>query len=317
MVQSLNRVRIIFIGTPDFAVPSLKAIVEAGFEVVAVITAPDKQVGRGLKIQPSPIKAAALQFNIPVLQPQNLKDPEFLKLLASFRADLQIVIAFRMLPEAVWNMPPKGTFNLHASLLPKYRGAAPIQRAIMNHETESGVTTFFLKHEIDTGDVLLQEKVRVSEDMTGGELHDLLMMKGASLVIKTLHGISHNSIYPKSQQFSGNEPLAPKIFHHDMQINWNWTGLKINDWVRALSPHPGAFFLINGMQLKVYKVKYQIEKSVSTVGTSETDGKTFWRVACSDAWIYLEEIQQQGKKRMGIRDFLNGDKGTLTQFSNL
>lgn len=298
--------RIVFFGTPAFAATSLYLIVEKGWEVVGVVTAPDRPAGRGMKPKPSAVKEAAVQLKLPVLQPLKLKDPEFLSALKEWDADLQIVIAFRMLPLEVWNMPPMGTFNLHASLLPKYRGAAPIQRAIMNHEKLTGLTTFFLKHEIDTGDILLQTEVIIDEEMTGGELHDVLMVKGAELVHQTLEGIHSNSLHPIPQPIIENTPVAPKIFTEDCRILWNRKGRQIVDLVRALNPMPAAFFEHEGQIFKVFKVEFIEEESNNGIGDYSISFAKGWRWRCADGWINLLEIQQQGKKRMPIRDYLNG-----------
>ena len=241
--------RIIYMGTPEFAVPGLDALVDSGCNVVAVITAPDKPAGRGLKLQMSPVKEAALKHDIPVLQPEKLKSEEFLETLKSYQADLQIVVAFRMLPEVVWNMPRLGTFNLHASLLPQYRGAAPINWAIINGEKETGVTTFFLKHEIDTGDIIIQEKEEILPSDNVGTLYEKLMNKGAAVIVKTVKLIQSENYTTSSQQFSEELNLAPKIFKETCEIDWNKSAIEIQNFVRGLSPYPAAWAVLLGAEI--------------------------------------------------------------------
>src|SRR5690606_29368177 len=268
----MENLKIIFMGTPEFAVPSLEILVTNQYNVVAVITAPDKPQGRGRKIAYSPVKEAALKYNIPVLQPEKLKAPEFLEQLKSYGANLQIVVAFRMLPEVVWAMPKIGTFNLHASLLPNYRGAAPINWAIMNGEKETGVTTFFLQHEIDTGEIIFQEKVNISENETAGELHDKLMLVGADLVIKTLDAIKENTVITSPQKDNCNLKLAYKIFKPTCKIDWNKTASEIHNHIRGLSPYPTAFFEITHKEsnkkitLKVFKTTKLIIHHTEKIG---------------------------------------------------
>lgn len=306
-----NRLRILFIGTPDFAVASLKSIVESGFHVVAVITAPDRPAGRGQKLQEPAVKTYANQVGLPVLQPTNLKSPEFLDELASFKADIQVVIAFRMLPEAVWNMPRLGTFNLHASLLPAYRGAAPINRAIMNGEKETGVTTFFLKHEIDTGNIIFQEKIAISDEDTAGTLHDKLMLLGAELVVKTLKAVEAGD-YPQEQQGdAAGTPTAPKIFKPDCQIDWYLSAEAVRNHIRGLSPYPAAWTTLGGKGLKVFQVSRVDIKDEAKPGSVRSDGKNYLQVKCKDAYLSLDELQLEGKKRMGIEEFLRGYNGEL------
>jgi methionyl-tRNA formyltransferase len=293
-------------GTPEFAVPSLEILVENKFSVVAVITAPDKPQGRGQKLSYSPVKECALKHNLPVLQPTNLKSPEFLEELKGYNANLQIVVAFRMLPEVVWAMPALGTFNLHASLLPQYRGAAPINWAIINGEKETGATTFFLKHEIDTGSIIFQEKEPISDVDDVGTLYERLMHKGAKLVLKTVQAIEKGD-YPSIPQFvQGESKHAPKIFKETCQINWNQSSESIRNFVRGLSPYPSAWTVINGRTFKIYKV----EKVVDTQSASEfiTDNKTYLYFKTSDGWISIEELQPEGKKRMMIQEFFRGNK---------
>lgn len=300
-----EQLRIIFIGTPDFAVASLAAILENGFNVVAVVTAPDKPAGRGLKMQESAVKSFALSQNIPVLQPPRLKAPEFIEELKSYEADIQVVIAFRMLPEMVWNMPRLGTFNLHASLLPAYRGAAPINRAIMNGETETGVSTFFLQHEIDTGNLIFTEKLQIGSDETAGELHDRLMHAGAGLVVKTLEAVLQED-YPQIPQANSEDlPVAPKLFKEDCLLDANWPATKVHNHIRGLSPYPGAFTHFREKQIKVFR-------SALISGNSDGDGhfeirdrkQLIWHV--SDGLINLLEVQLEGKKRMTAEEFLRG-----------
>lgn len=293
-------------GTPDFAVASLDALVRANFNVVAVVTAPDKPAGRGQKLNESAVKKYAVEKNIPVLQPEKLKNPEFIKVLKSFNADLQVVVAFRMLPEMVWDMPPKGTINLHGSLLPQYRGAAPINHAIINGEKESGVTTFFLKHEIDTGDIILSDKVDIADDETAGDLHDKLMVTGANLLVKTVEAISNGNFTEQPQSQSDDLKHAPKIFKDDCKINWNNSSKTIYNLIRGLSPYPTAFTLLNNKTLKIFKAEIENKEPGIVAGGFLTDGKTYLKFATKDGFIKLLDIQYEGKKRMLIADFLRG-----------
>lgn len=303
----MEQKRIIFLGTPAFAVASLQALVEGGLQVVAVVTMPDKPAGRGQKLQESPVKQYAVSKGIPVLQPEKLKNPAFLAELASYRADLQVVVAFRMLPEAVWNMPPLGTYNLHASLLPQYRGAAPINWAIINGEHQTGITTFKLKHEIDTGDVVHQQVVDILPDMDAGQLHDLLMALGADLVVRTVREVFNGTVSYIPQ----NVPhialkLAPKIFKDHCRIQWHKEGTALVQLVKGLSPHPGAWALANNQVLKIFKAKFKHERHFVPVGQSRwQDGS--WQVAVSDGWLHLLEVQLEGKKRMLAADLLRGN----------
>jgi len=295
-------------GTPDFAVASLKALIEAGEEVVAVVTGPDKPAGRGQKLHESAVKKFAVSQNIPVLQPVKLKDPEFLAELKSFNADLQVVVAFRMLPELVWNMPEKGTINVHASLLPNYRGAAPINHAIINGEKKSGVTTFLLQHEIDTGNILFSTEVEILDNDNAGDLHDKLMLAGAELLIRTVNAIKKNDIHPIPQDSIDTESLkhAPKIFKEDCLINWENDSVKIYNLIRGLSPYPTAFTHIDGKVLKIYESEIIIEKHDLKPGTYISDGKNELKFATKDGFLKLLEIQIEGKKRMSVSDFLRG-----------
>ncbi len=302
-----NPLRVIYLGTPDFAVTPLKALVDAGVNIVAVVTAPDKPAGRGMQLQQPPVKKFALEHQIPVLQPTKLKATEFIEELKSYQADLQVVIAFRMLPEAVWNMPRLGTINLHASLLPDYRGAAPINWAIINGETETGVSTFLLKHEIDTGDLIHQQKVAITPEMTAGELHDVLMHIGADLIVKTVKAVESGNYSPTPQKDAQNK-MAPKIFTEHCLINWHQSGAKVKNLIRGLSPYPGAFTKINEQILKIYNCTFESGVHQEILGTMQTEtGKTpYIRFAVADGWIYATDVQLQGKKRMKVEDLLRG-----------
>lgn len=301
--------RIIFLGTPAFAVACLQALVEAGLNVVAVVTMPDKPAGRGQKLQESPVKQYAVAQGIPVLQPERLKNPEFLAELAAYKADLQVVVAFRMLPEAVWNMPPMGTYNLHASLLPQYRGAAPINWAIINGEHETGITTFKLKHEIDTGDLVHQQKVDITPDMDAGQLHDLLMELGAKLMLQTVQEVFAGSVvYIPQNEAADSLKAAPKIFKEHCRISWQQDGAKVVQLIRGLSPYPGAFALANGQVLKIYKAQFKQEQHFVQAGQSRLEAGQ-WQVAVADGWISLLEVQLEGKKRMPAADLLRGNAG--------
>jgi methionyl-tRNA formyltransferase len=299
--------RIVFLGTPEFSVSSLDAIIKAGFNVVAVVTAPDKPAGRGMKMQASAVKQYAVAHNIPVLQPAKLKDPAFIEELKSYQADLQVVIAFRMLPEAVWSMPKLGTVNLHASLLPDYRGAAPINWAIINGETETGVSTFLLKHQIDTGDIILAKSVTITPTMNAGELHDLLKEVGAEVMVDTLKAIESENYKPAPQR-SDSLKNAPKIFTADCIIDWNQKSVDIYNKIRGLSPYPGAISHIKDKLIKIYKAGYSLEPSSLNAGDFDTNLKNMLRFRTFDGFIYIEEIQTEGKKRMLISEFLNGNK---------
>lgn len=296
-------------GTPEFAVPSLAVLVENKFNVVAVITAPDKPQGRGQKLIPSPVKESASKFGISVLQPTNLKSPEFLEELKSYKANLQIVVAFRMLPEVVWNMPALGTFNLHASLLPQYRGAAPINWAIINGEKETGVTTFFLKHEIDTGSIIFQEKETIHDSDDVGSLYERLMEKGSQLVLKTVKAIESGN-YPAQPQPQEIEiKHAPKIFKETCEINWNQSSKKIVDFVRGLSPYPGAWTVLNGKTFKIFKCQQSIVDSRQpTMDSGQWTTEHGLKIKTSDGWISIIEFQPEGKKRMTVEEFFRGNK---------
>ena len=305
----MTELRIIFMGTPEFAVPSLEILLENNFNVVAVITAPDKPKGRGQKLSFSPVKEVAVRHQLPVLQPTNLKDPGFLETLTSYNANLQVVVAFRMLPEAVWNMPELGTFNLHGSLLPQYRGAAPINWAIINGEKETGVTTFFLKHEIDTGSIIFQEKEPIYPDDNVGTVYERLMHKGAQLVLKTAQAIQENS-YPVIPQEEPEEiKHAPKIFKETCEINWDQPAAAIVNFVRGLNPYPTAWTTLAGKNFKIFKVSITSKDTKDkSPGDFITDGKKYLYVRTTDGWIAIEELQPEGKKRMAIEDFFRGNK---------
>tara|TARA_B110000046_G_scaffold35749_1_gene39012 strand:- start:29946 stop:30896 length:951 start_codon:yes stop_codon:yes gene_type:complete len=301
--------RIIFVGTPNFAVESLNALIEADKNVVAVITAPDRKAGRGQKINESAVKKYALKKGIPVLQPTNLKNENFIVELNGYQADLQIVVAFRMLPEVVWNMPKQGTFNLHASLLPNYRGAAPINWAIINGEKETGVTTFFLKHQIDAGDVIFQEKVAISSSETAGTLHDKLMKVGGSLVVKTVNSIETYDVITRPQP-SLESKKAPKIYKSDCEVDWFRSAKEIDPLIRGMSPFPTAWSTLydvdskTAVNAKIYQVIPLSNKSLSA-GEVKVQDKEI-RVGTADFDLKLVDVQIEGKKRMPIKDLLNG-----------
>jgi len=326
--QLESETRLVFMGTPDFAVASLQAMLKAGYTIVAVVTAPDKPSGRGMKLNESAVKKYAVKNGLKILQPEKLKNQEFLAELKSLNADLQVVVAFRMLPEVVWNMPPKGTINLHASLLPQYRGAAPINWVIINGEKETGVTTFKLQHEIDTGNILLQEKIAIGDNETAGELHDRMKDIGAELLVRTVEGISNGTLQEVPQenvqqstlndQFSsedthsplttGHSPLkhAPKITTQTCQIDWRKSTDEIHNLIRGLSPYPAAFTELGDKTLKVFRSEKEHAPPTSRPGRWETDRKTFLKFACSDGYIHVKDVQLEGKKRMDVEDFLRG-----------
>jgi methionyl-tRNA formyltransferase len=313
----MNQLKIIFFGTPHFAVASLSALQNAGKHIVAVVTAPDQPSGRGLKLNQSPVKEFALSKNIPVLQPLKLKDPAFLQTIKNYNADLFIVVAFRMMPETLWSMPPKGTFNLHGSLLPQYRGAAPIHRAVINGETQTGVTTFFLKHEIDTGAIIFSETIKIEPTDTTGTVHDKLMQIGGELIVKTVNAIEQNNITTIEQNKlitdARNLKHAPKIFKEDCLINWNNTVQHNYNHIRGLSPHPAAFtYLTNTegktLQLKIFFATKEDAAQPTQPGIITTDQNSYIKISCNNGWLSLTDIQLQGKKRMPITDFLRGFK---------
>ncbi len=304
--------KIVFMGTPAFAVPSLEILIKNQYDIVGVVTVPDKPAGRGQQLQESAIKKFAVENGLKVLQPLKLKDPEFIAGLKNLNADLQIVVAFRMLPEEVWNMPRLGTYNLHGSLLPKYRGAAPNNWAIINGETETGVTTFKLKHEIDTGSILYQEKVIIAENSTAGDLHDELMKVGANLILKTVKTVESGKPELKVQDDS-QAVHAPKIFKETCKINWSRSPKQIYDLIRGLSPYPAAFTEFtdaqgNLLSLKIFSsLKEEIPHSHAN-GYVITDNKTFLKISCNGGFISIKELQLQGKKKLGIEEFLRGYK---------
>jgi methionyl-tRNA formyltransferase len=330
MNKELSNLRIVFLGTPDFAVASLDALVKAGCNIVGVVTAPDKPGGRGMKMQESPVKKYAVQHHLHILQPEKLKNPEFLASLRSLNADLQVVVAFRMLPEVVWNMPPMGTINLHGSLLPQYRGAAPIHWAVINGEKETGVTTFKLKHEIDTGDILLQESFPIGDDETTGEVHDRMKEIGAQLLVKTVAGLAENTLVERpqdvrressdvSRQTKDNSLTsdsglktpdslkhAPKIFTDICRIDWHQPVDRIYNLIRGLSPHPGAFTELGDKELKIYRSEKEPGMPASKPGRWESDKKTYLKFAAPDGYIYVRELQMEGKRRMNVEEFLRG-----------
>ncbi len=307
-MKTFEQLRIVFFGTPDFAVASLKALKEAGANIVGVVTAPDKPAGRGRQLHESAVKQYAVETGLHLLQPEKMKSPEFLEQLKGLAADLQVVVAFRMMPEIVWNMPPMGTINVHGSLLPQYRGAAPINRAIMNGETRTGVTTFKLKHEIDTGDILLQQAVDILPEDNAGSMHDKLMQAGAELLVKTIRGLASGTLEEIPQNNVATEDLkhAPKIFKEDTHIEWTRPAAEIHNHVRGLSPYPAATAMLGDKNIKIYESSIANEEQQESPGTYETDHLTYLRFATPDGWLYITELQQEGKKRMGIAEFLRG-----------
>lgn len=314
----MESLRIVFMGTPGFAVGSLRALAESGFNIVAVVTAPDKPAGRGQKLQEPEVKVYAKGLQIPVLQPEKLKDPNFIEQLQSFKADLQVVVAFRMLPEVIWAMPSKGTINLHASLLPQYRGAAPINWAIINGEKKTGVTTFFIEREIDTGKIIYSDEVEISDHDNAGTLHDKLMETGAKLLVKTVASIAQGS-YPQVDQYavlpSGAALYnAPKIFRDTCKINWDATIDKVYNFIRGLSPYPAAWTVFQGQKdsdivsAKIFETEKEVVAHNKRPGSLITDEKTFVKVTVRNGFLSIKQIQLEGKKRLGIEDFLRGFK---------
>ncbi|HMU10322.1 MAG TPA: methionyl-tRNA formyltransferase [Ferruginibacter sp.] len=310
-MKDFQSLRIVFMGTPEFAVASLDALVKAGCTIVGVITAPDKAAGRGMQLQQSAVKKYVVEKGLHILQPEKLKSPEFLEQLRSLNADLQVVVAFRMLPEAVWNMPPMGSVNLHGSLLPQYRGAAPINWAVINGEKETGVTTFKLKHEIDTGDILLQQRFPIGENETAGEVHDKMKEIGAELLVKTVKGLAEGGLSelpqdPGSGLRDQEIQHAPKIFTETCRIDFYKPVAEVHNLIRGLSPFPGAFTSFNGKTLKIYRTQKEPGSIHSSPGNFETDKKTFLKFACTDGYVLVKELQLEGKKKMSITDFLRG-----------
>ncbi|MDP2388590.1 MAG: methionyl-tRNA formyltransferase [Bacteroidota bacterium] len=305
--------KIVFMGTPDFAVPCLDILVRNGYDVVGVITVPDKPAGRGQQVQQSPVKKYALEHGLRILQPEKLKAPEFIEELKSLNADLQIVVAFRMLPEVVWNMPPLGTYNLHGSLLPNYRGAAPINWALINGEKETGVTSFKLIHEIDAGNVLFAEKVQLTDDTNAGELHDTLMHVGAGLMLKTVKAIEEGKYELKEQLLNTELKHAPKLFKETCKIDWNKDVNSIHNLIRGLSPYPAAWTegkdsKGNVQSIKVYVSSKELAAHTTNKGQIVSDNNTYLKVACSNGYIYIHELQLAGKKRLKVQDLLRGFK---------
>ena len=298
--------RIVFMGTPSFAVASLKALIDAKMNVVGVVTAPDKPGGRGMQLQQSAIKQFALANNLPLLQPEKLKAADFFEALENWKPDLQVVVAFRMLPEKIWSFPPMGTLNVHGSLLPQYRGAAPINWAIINGEKETGVTTFQLQHTIDTGNILLQDRIAITDNMTAGALHDSMMELGAKLLVKTLNGLIDHAIKSVPQNEDNLVKHAPKIFTKDCEINWQSPVEQIHNLVRGLAPFPGAITKVDGKIIKLFTTRIQKATPAEPAGTFITDGKLIAKFACPNGYLLLEDIQWEGKKRMPIVDFLRG-----------
>jgi methionyl-tRNA formyltransferase len=317
----MDRLRIIFMGTPEFAVASLNKLYEEGHNIIAVVTAPDKPAGRGMQLNESAVKRYAAEKNLKILQPEKLKDAGFIEELKSLKADVQVVVAFRMLPEIVWNMPPMGTINIHGSLLPQYRGAAPINWAIINGEKETGVTTFKLQHEIDTGNILLQEKIAITENETAGTLHDKMKDIGASLLLKTINELEKGNLEEIDQRsaigdqlsaVSDQQPFlkhAPKIFTETCEINWNNNVDEIYNLIRGLSPYPTAFSFLNGKKVKIFSSEKELNEEAQDPGNIITDHKSFLKFSANDGYISLKEIQLEGKKKMKIEDFLRGWRG--------
>ncbi|MFT5998495.1 MAG: methionyl-tRNA formyltransferase [Neolewinella sp.] len=293
-------------GTPDFAVPSLEILIAAGYPVVGVVTTTDKMGGRGgKKLLESAVKKCAVRHEIPVLQPRNLKAEDFLSELRALKADLQIIVAFRMLPVAVWDMPALGTFNLHGSLLPKFRGAAPINWAVIRGEKETGCTTFFLQHEIDTGDVLLQKRIPIGPDDTAGDVHDAMMLGGAELVLQTVQMIETKD-YKLKPQDNTSATSAPKIQRDTCRIDWDQPVQPVHDFIRGLSPWPASWTMLDGSQLKVILGKKEVAAHDLTPGSLSTDGKTYLKAACQGGYLHILQLQLEGKRRMNIGDFLRG-----------
>jgi methionyl-tRNA formyltransferase len=309
--KTLEDLRIVFMGTPEFAVASLHKLVNAGCNIVGVITAPDKEAGRGMQLQQSAVKKYADENNLHTLQPEKLKNPEFIAELKALNADLQIVVAFRMLPEIVWNMPPMGSVNLHGSLLPKYRGAAPINWAVINGETETGVTTFKLQHAIDTGNILMQASFAIEENDTAGDIHDTMKEIGATLLVLTVKALAENTISETVQlndaETPESYPHAPKIFTETCKIDFRQSTKQVFDLIRGLAPYPAAFTFLEGKKLKIFKAEKVLSNDNKLLpGNYVTDEKTYLHFVTPDGYISLLDIQLEGKKRMEIKDFLRG-----------
>ena len=312
--EKIKKPRIVFMGTPEFAVASLDALLKAGYDVVGVVTAPDKASGRGMKFTQSAVKQYALEHNLYLLQPEKLKAPDFLEALKNLNADVQVVVAFRMLPEAVWSMPFMGTVNLHGSLLPKYRGAAPINWAVINGEKETGVTTFKLQHAIDTGNILLQEKMPIAENETAGSVHDRMKVIGANLLVKTIDGMVNETLkeIPQDSIKDVDAIHAPKIFTETCKIDWNKNVTQIHELIRGLSPYPAAFTFLNNKIIKIFSSEKEMIPHNFPPGSIDSDGKTFLKFASKDGFISVSELQMEGKKRMNVADFLRGHANMLT-----
>lgn len=312
--MNAKELRIVFMGTPEFAVPSLKALVREGYQVVAVVTTPDKPAGRGQKLHESDVKVAARELGLPILQPEKLRDEAFIEELRALKPDLGIVIAFRMLPEVVWAMPRLGTFNLHASLLPEYRGAAPINWAVMNGDRETGVTTFLLNHEIDKGAIIAQKRMPIGEEDCVGTMYDKLMHEGSGLVLQTVELLASGEVIPIEQAHIDEETLrpAPKIFKEDCHIDWQRPGREIINFVRGLSPYPAAWSAIRRegseeiLSAKIFRAHFIEAARQEAVGTVRSDMRSYIRVACTDGWIELDELQMAGKKRLPVKELLLG-----------
>lgn len=298
--------KIVFMGTPDFAVASLSALQQAGLDIVGVVTAADKPAGRGQKLSESAVKKYAVENGLRVLQPLKLKDPTFIDELKSLAADLFVVVAFRMLPEIVWQMPKKGTINLHGSLLPQYRGAAPINHVIINGEKETGVTTFFLKQEIDTGDIIFTDAIAIEDNETAGSLHDKLMIVGANLLVKTVKAIEADDYNEVPQPESEDLKFAPKIFKDFCKVDWNQNNQTVYNHLRGLSPYPTAFTTLNDKTLKIFNAEPEDKEPGISTGAFLTDGKTYLKFATKDGFIKVTDVQFEGKKRMLIDEFLRG-----------
>ncbi|SHI44971.1 methionyl-tRNA formyltransferase [Tangfeifania diversioriginum] len=315
-----KELRIVFMGTPDFAVASLQALVENSYNVVGVVTAPDKPAGRGKKLTESAVKKYAVEKNIKVLQPEKLKHPDFLEELKALQPDLQVVVAFRMLPEVVWAMPPLGTFNLHGSLLPQYRGAAPLNWAVINGETKTGVTTFLLDQKIDTGKILFRKEVKIEKSDTVGDIHDRLMEVGAKLVLKTVDALANGKVKPIPQselESDKNSRPAPKIFKIDCKINWTKDVETVRNLIRGLSPHPAAWANLvhkdtgRTIPCKIFFAQPVISAETATPGTIDSDDQSFLNVACGNGWLEITDMQLSGKKRMNAADFLRGFRNIM------
>jgi methionyl-tRNA formyltransferase len=309
--KAIEDLRIVFMGTPEFAVASLHKLVNAGCNIVGVITAPDKEAGRGMQLQQSAVKKYADENNLHTLQPEKLKNPEFIEALKALNADLQVVVAFRMLPEIVWNMPPMGSVNLHGSLLPKYRGAAPINWAVINGETETGVTTFKLQHAIDTGNILMQASFAIEENDTAGDIHDTMKEIGATLLVLTVKALAENTISEtvqlKDTETPASYPHAPKIFTDTCKIDFEQSTLQVYNLIRGLAPYPAAFTFLEGKKLKIFKAEKVLTNDTTLLpGNYVTDEKTYLYYITADGYISLLDIQLEGKKRMEIKDFLRG-----------